>query len=618
MRSNPSPGAIPIGDGQVRFTVWAPNCNQVDLKLLDPAGTTVPLKRDETGYHQVTVNDVPAGTSYIYVLDGEIERPDPASRYQPEGVHGRSVVVDPTEYKWNDDAWRGRPLDEFVIYELHVGTFSAEGTFDGVIPHLDELADLGVTAIELLPVAQFPGNRNWGYDGVGLYAVQESYGGPDGLRRLVDACHQRGIAVILDVVYNHLGPEGNYLRDFGPYFTDHYQTPWGDAINFDGPGSDHVRHFFLENARYWLRDYHLDGFRFDAVHAIYDVSAVHFLEELATTIHDEAEDRRLPAVVIAESDLNDPQVIRPPELGGYGHDAQWADDFHHSLHALLTGERDGYYVDYGRVHHLARAMRNGYMFTGQYSRFRDRAHGRWHGIRDGRRFVVCSQNHDQVGNRATGDRLTANLDFEQLKLVAGVTLLSPFVPMLFQGEEYAEPNPFQYFVSHGDPDLVKAVQEGRAREFKAFNWSAEVPDPQAESTFRHSKLNHHLKTTEPHASIAGWYRELLRIRRELPALRRLDLARQEVTAIPGTSVLFLRRFHEAGEFLMLCNFASTAESITISLPDLGWRPILNSRETRWDGNGDAAPRVVLNHGVAEIDVPGKGLIAYLGTGNAPD
>lgn len=618
MRSNPSPGAIPTGDGRVQFTVWAPNCHQVDLRLREPVDQTVPMERDDAGYFQVTVETASPGTSYMYLLDRQTERPDPASRYQPDGVHGPSVVVDPQAYEWNDANWRGRPLDEYVIYELHVGTFSEDGTFDGVIPHLDDLADLGVTAVEIMPVAQFPGNRNWGYDGVGLFAVQESYGGPDGLRRLVDACHQREIAVILDVVYNHLGPEGNYLRDFGPYFTDHYQTPWGDAINFDGPGSDHVRHFFLENARYWLREYRLDGFRFDAVHAIYDVSATHILEELATTIHYEAERRRLPAVVIAESDLNDPGVIRSSELGGYGHDAQWADDFHHALHALLTGERDGYYVDYGRIDHLARTIRNGYMFTGQYSRFRARSHGRWPAIRDGRRFIICSQNHDQVGNRATGDRLTANLDFEQLKLAAGVTILSPFVPMLFQGEEYAEPGPFQYFVSHGDPDLVKAVQEGRAREFKSFNWNGEVPDPQAESTFERSKLNHHLKETEPHAGMLGWYRELLRTRREVPALRQLDLDRQEVIAVPGTSVLVTRRFHEDGELLLLINFATTAESITLSLPDLHWSPLLNSRESRWDGPGDDASPVVINHGTTEIDMPGKSLFAYLGSGHQPD
>lgn len=606
----PALGATPIGNNKVQFCVWAPACDRVHLKLLGPGSRTVELTQAEHGYFHAIVDDVPIGANYAYLLNGEIERPDPASRYQPEGVHGPSQVVDPAEFDWADQHWRGRSFESAVIYELHVGTFSPEGTFDGVIPYLDGLTDLGVTVIELLPVAQFPGNRNWGYDGVSLFAVQESYGGPDGLRRLVDACHQRGIAVILDVVYNHLGPEGNYLRDFGPYFTDHYQTPWGDALNFDGPGSDQVRRFFIENARYWMREYHLDGFRLDAVHAIYDTSATHFLEELAHTIHRDADDRGLPAIVIAESDLNDPKVIRSRELGGWGHDAQWADDFHHALHSVLTGEHDGYYVDYGQLSHLVDTLRCGYRFTGQFSEHRQRSHGRWPGIRDGRRFVVCSQNHDQIGNRATGDRLTTLLDFEQLKLAAGLTILSPFIPMLFQGEEYAEPAPFQYFVSHGDPDLVKAVQEGRKREFQTFNWQADVPDPQAESTFEHSKLNHQLTATEPHQSMFGWYRELLRIRRETPALRTLDLAKQSVTNIPGTMVLAIQRFHEDGDCLILVNLASTPTDVTLDVPAVDWVPVMNSLESRWDGSGEDPPSIIVTGGVATMTVPGRGLFVY--------
>jgi maltooligosyltrehalose trehalohydrolase len=608
----PSLGAMPLDDNRVRFCVWAPDRESVSVKLLGPEERIVPLEpsADGSGYFHAEVSQVSAGDQYLYVLDGEVERPDPASRFQPEGVHGPSEVVDPATYAWTDHHWRGRSLDESIIYELHVGTFSEDGTFDGVIPHLDDLADLGVTVIELLPVAQFPGNRNWGYDGVGLFAVQESYGGPDGLRRLVDACHQRGIAVILDVVYNHLGPEGNYLRDFGPYFTDHYQTPWGDALNFDGPGSDQVRRFFIENARNWLREYHLDGFRLDAVHAIYDISATHFLEELAETIHSDARLRGVPAMIIAESDLNDPKVIRSPELGGWGHDGQWADDFHHALHAVLTGERDGYYVDYGEMSHLIDTLRTGYRFTGQYSQHRGRHHGRPPRIDDGRRFVVCSQNHDQIGNRATGDRLTSLLDFDQLKLAAGLTILSPFTPMLFQGEEYAEPAPFQYFVSHGDPDLVKAVQEGRAREFQSFNWQGEVPDPQAESTFEHSRLNHHLKSTDPHQAMYAWYRELLRVRRETPALRTLDLARQNVIGFPGTFVLALLREHDAGPALVLMNLSATATDVSLELTEMNWTPILNSQDERWDGSGEDAPEITITSGVASLTVPERSLFAY--------
>jgi maltooligosyltrehalose trehalohydrolase len=610
MRELPNLGATPLGDDRVQFCVWAPNCERVDVRLTSLDDRTVPLERDSRGYFTGTLDGVTAGTTYMYLLDRELERPDPASRFQPEGVHGPSAVVDPVSYDWQDESWRGIPLHDYVIYELHIGTFSTDGTFDGAIPYLDDLVDLGVTAVEILPVAQFPGNRNWGYDGVGLFAVQDSYGGPDGLRRFVDACHQRGLAVILDVVYNHLGPEGNYLRDFGPYFTDHYQTPWGEALNFDGPHSDHVRHFFFENARHWLREYRFDGFRFDAVHAIYDSSATHFLEELATIIRVEADRRGLPAVTIAESDLNDPKVIRSSDLGGWGHDSQWADDFHHALHALMTGERDGYYVDYGSVEHLAATLRQGYMFTGQYSHYRQRSHGRWHGMRDGRRFVVCSQNHDQVGNRATGDRLTTSLSFDQLKLVAGITLLSPFMPMLFQGEEYAEPNPFQYFVSHGDPDLVKAVQEGRKREFQAFNWQVEVPDPQAESTFEHSKLNHQLKQAPPHDAMFAWYRELLRLRRELPPLRSLELSRQTVTTVPGIPALVVRRSYGYDEVLILVNFGASAVEIPLAIERARWSCVLNSQAERWDGPDTPAPEFDYEHGMTTIQLEGRSFLVY--------
>jgi maltooligosyltrehalose trehalohydrolase len=606
----PKLGAVPIGDGRVSFCVWAPNCERVDVRLIAAEERTVPLHRGSDGYFQSELENVPAGATYFYVLDGETERPDPASRFQPEGVHGPSAVVDVGDFSWSDDTWRGMPLEDYVIYELHIGTFSEEGTFDGAIPHLDDLVDLGVTVVEILPVAQFPGDRNWGYDGVSLYAVQDSYGGPEGLKRLVDACHERGLAVVLDVVYNHLGPEGNYLRDFGPYFTDHYQTPWGEALNFDGPGSEHVRHFFLENARHWLREYHFDGFRLDAVHAIYDSSAIHFLEELATIVHAEADQRGIPGIVIAESDLNDPKVIRSRELGGWGHDSQWADDIHHALHALLTGEQDGYYVDYGSVEHLAAALRRGYMFTGQRSQYRQRRHGRLPGTIDGRRFVVCSQNHDQVGNRATGDRLTTSLDFEQLKLVAGTTLLSPFTPMLFQGEEYAEPNPFQYFVSHGDPDLVKAVQEGRRREFQAFNWQVEVPDPQAETTFRHSKLNQQLKRTEPHASMFAWYREVIRVRHSLPAFRALDLSQQHIFVVPGTSVLAVHRFHEAGDALILVNFSVSQVNAALHVTRGHWECVLNSHDSHWDGSGADAPVLEFDHETARIKLEGRSFLVY--------
>jgi maltooligosyltrehalose trehalohydrolase len=604
-------GASWLGDGRVSFNVWAPNAERVDVRLLDPQERIEPLASGEHGYFSGIVSGLNPGTRYFYRLNGDTERPDPASRYQPEGVHGPSAIVDPSAFQWSDHGWIGHRLGDYVIYELHVGTFSDEGTFDGVIPYLDDLRDLGVTMIEIMPVAQFPGERNWGYDGVSLFAVQNSYGGPTGLRRLVDACHQRELGVVLDVVYNHLGPEGNYLRDFGPYFTDHYKTPWGEAVNFDGPESNHVRRFFIENARHWLHEYHIDAFRLDAVHAIMDQSATHFLEELQIVLHRDASRLGRRIAVIAESDLNDPRIIRSRDLGGYGVDSQWADDFHHALHALLTGEREGYYADFGSLNRLADAMRRGYALTGHYSKYRRRRHGAPPRIQDGRRFVICSQNHDQVGNRAAGDRLTTNLDFDQLKLAAGATILSPFLPLLFMGEEYAEPNPFQYFVSHTDSDLVEAVRTGRKSEFKAFNWQADVPDPQSETTFQHSKLNHDLKKETPHREMRAFYRELLRIRREHPALQSLDLERQEVGVVPGSSAVWtLRRGTGGSECLTILNFAKHPERFRLSPGGSTWRCILDSQAKRWNGNGSEVGDMIVENGAVEVSICGRTLLIF--------
>jgi maltooligosyltrehalose trehalohydrolase len=604
-------GATWLGGGTCEFRVWAPNAQRVDVHLLDPSERVESLQQDEDGYYSGTVTGVEPGVRYFFRLNGDTDRPDPVSRFQPEGVHGPSAIVNPASFQWTDDGWFGHRLDDYVIYELHVGTFSEDGTFDGVIPYLDELRDLGITMIEVMPVAQFPGERNWGYDGVSLYAVQNSYGGPDGFRRLVDACHKRGIGVILDVVYNHLGPEGNYLRDFGPYFTDHYNTPWGEALNFDGPESDHVRRFFIENSLHWLHEYHVDAFRLDAVHAILDQSALHFLEELQLTLHEHAQRLGRRIAVIAESDLNDPRLIRSRDIGGYGLDSQWADDFHHALHALLTGEQDGYYVDFGPIDRLVQALRRGYALTGDYSTHRRRRHGTIPGIRDGRRFVVCSQNHDQVGNRATGDRLTTSLNFDQLKIAAGATILSPFIPLLFMGEEYAEPNPFQYFVSHSDPVLVEAVRTGRREEFESFHWQAEVPDPQAESTFEHSKLNYTLKQMTPHREMWSFYRELLRIRREHPALRQLDLEQQDVDAVPGESVLWHLRYDRSGSVcLVVINFSKQEAKVRLLLQETRWRCILNSQDTAWEGNGSSADDIIVEQGTAELTISGESILVY--------
>jgi maltooligosyltrehalose trehalohydrolase len=515
-------GATPL-DGATRFVVWAPSARQLSVRVHtgDAAGEHQ-LVRDDRGVFSSTIPGVRAGDDYAYRIDGGDERPDPVSRWQPHGVHGASRVVDPHTFAWTDNGWKGIEMADFVIYELHVGTFTPEGTFDAIIPRLASLRELGVTAIELMPVAQFPGERNWGYDGVQLYAPQHSYGGPDALKRLVDAAHAEGLAVVQDVVYNHVGPEGNYLAEFGPYFTSVYRTPWGPAVNYDGADSDEVRRFIIENACYWVREFHMDALRLDAVHGIYDFRAVHLTEALAERVHALADVLDRHVEVIAESDLNDPRLLRPVSLGGYGMDAQWSDDFHHAVHVALTGERVGYYegfAEHGAIAAIADALEHRFVFRGQYAPHRRRQHGAPADDVSAEHFVVFIQNHDQVGNRAAGERLGALVSFDALKLAAALLLLSPYVPLLFMGEEYNESAPFQYFVSHSDRDLVAAVRKGRNEEFESFGWAGEVPDPQAEATFERSRIHYELRETGDHATLREMYRELLSIRRAEPALR---------------------------------------------------------------------------------------------------
>lgn len=604
-------GATYLGDGRCAFQVWAPYASQVAVRLVAPRERRVPLVAGADGYHGGTGEGVEPGAGYFYVLDGQKERPDPASRYQPEGVHGPSAVVDPNAFSWTDAGWFGLSRRQLVTYELHVGTYTDEGTFEAIVPHLDALRELGITAVELMPVAQFPGSRNWGYDGVYPYAVQASYGGPAGLQRLVDACHARGLAVLLDVVYNHLGPEGNYLRDFGPYFTDVYQTPWGAALNFDGPASGAVRHFFIENARYWLRDYHLDGFRLDAVHAILDRSAVPFLEELGQAVHDDGERLGRRVHVIAESDLNDARLIRPGVVGGYGLDGQWSDDFHHALHALLTGERDGYYQDYGRLEELARALRDGYAYADRYSAFRQRRHGNPAWACSADQFVICAQNHDQVGNRAAGERLTALTDFAGLKLAAAAVCLAPFLPLLFMGEEYGEPHPFQYFVSHSDPALVEAVRRGRRAEFTAFHGATAVPDPQDEATFRASHLQHDLREEGQHRVLSDLYRELLRLRREQPALAELSRERLEVIYEEPDRLLLLRRWTETDEACLLLFFGADVSTLVVPLPAGRWEKVLDTADGRWQGDGSAVPAALDSPGRVDLTLGPRSAVVFI-------
>jgi maltooligosyltrehalose trehalohydrolase len=486
---------------------------------------------------------------------------------------------------------------------LHIGTFTPEGTFDAVIAHLDSLRDLGVTAIEIMPVAQFPGNRNWGYDGVGLFAPQNSYGGPDGLKRLVDACHQRGLAVVLDVVYNHLGPEGNYLWDYGPYFTERHHTPWGPALNFDGPDSDQVRRFFLENATQWLRDFRIDALRLDAVHAIKDESAFPFLEELSATVAELSIQLNRRLYLIAESNMNDVRMIRPREQGGLGMDAQWSDDLHHAIHTLLTGERGGYYGDFGRLDHLARAYRSAFAYSGQYSPFRKRRHGNSPDRCPPWQHVVCSQNHDQVGNRMLGERLTQLVPFDSLKVAAAAVILSPYIPLLFMGEEYGEPAPFLFFTSHGDVELVEAVRKGRREEFAAFAWQGEVPDPQDEATFALCKLRHHLAEQGHHKVLRDFYRELLQLRKSLPVLTSDVRTQVEVRGFEQQQVLFVRRSRDDADVILLFNLGTRKGEITLPVPAGRWRFLLDSQSPRWQGTGGWLPSDLQSSGEIAIEIP---------------
>ncbi len=577
-------GAILLDGNRCRFNVWAPLAEKVDLHLVSPLEHIKPMERIPGGYYEAIVEGVSGGCSYLYRLDGGKERPDPASRFQPQGVHSFSQVVDPV-FPWSDTKWSGLPLSKYILYEIHVGTFTPEGTFEAIIPMIGQLKDLGVTAIELMPVAQFPGERNWGYDGVYPFAVQNSYGGPKGLINLVDACHTQGLAVVLDVVYNHLGPEGNYFVDFGPYFTKAYNTPWGSALNFDQEYSDEVRRYFIENALYWFKDYHIDALRLDAIHAIKDFSAVPFLAELAAATHRCAAELQRRIYLIAESDRNDTRDLIPSNQGGRGLDALWCDDFHHSLHTLLTGENSGYYQDYGTVQHMAAAWRQGLVYTGQYSPFRKHRYGSSAEPAVADKLVVCAQNHDQIGNRLLGDRLSNLVDFESLKLAAFSVILSPYIPLLFMGEEYGETAPFQYFVSHSDPKLIKAVRKGRKAEFAAFSWKGAWPDPQLESTFLNCKLHHELAESGQHQLMRRFYRELILIRQSEPALSRLDKDMLEAVVYEKEEALLVHRWNGQDEALLLFNFSEAPLRLERHLPDGCWQKKLDSADQRWSGPG---------------------------------
>lgn len=564
-------GAHYLGNGECEFTVWSPTLNSVAVQILQPE-QQVQLKPIADGYWQVKVADVYPGTLYRYRLNDQEAFADPASQFQPEGVHGASQVVD-HQFQWTDTGWVGVPLESMIFYELHVGTFTPEGTFNAIIPRLPELRELGINAIEIMPIAQFPGDthiepalayRNWGYDGVYPFAVQNSYGSHSDLKRFVNACHENGIAVVLDVVYNHFGPEGNYMGQFAPYFTQTYKTPWGNAMNFDDTYSQGVRNYFIQNALYWLGEFHIDGLRLDAIQAIYDLGAKHFLWELAEAVHDFSQGGTWKRHLIAESDLNNPQVIRPPELGGYGIDAQWSDDFHHALHTLLTGDRQGYYQDFGKCADLAKAYQDTFVYDWRYAPHRKRFHGISCSDRPLSQFSVCIQNHDQIGNQMKGERLSERISFAGLKLAAGAVLLSPYLPLLFMGEEYGETAPFMYFVSHSDPDLIEAVRAGRKQEFAAFHYAEDPPDPESAETFLQCKLNWELRNQGQHKVLWDWYRQLIDLRKTHPALQNGDRNSIQAISDEDQQVVIVRRWCESREVIFAMNFNSSP--VTVILP----------------------------------------------------
>jgi maltooligosyltrehalose trehalohydrolase len=537
---------------------------------------------DEQGWWRLDVEEADAGTDYCYLIDDDEKcLPDPRSQWQPHGVHGMSRVYDQNAFAWSDAKFRATPLESAIVYEMHVGTFTPEGTLDAAIGRLDYLVELGITHVEPMPVATFAGNHGWGYDGVALYSVHEPYGGPDALKRFVNAAHEKGLAVLLDVVYNHFGPVGNYTGRFGPYITEAHRTPWGGAVNLEVEWSHQVRRFFCDNALMWLRDYHIDGLRLDAVHAFIDRSAIHFLEQLSSEVDELSATLGRTLVVIAESDLNDPRVVTPREAGGMGMSAQWSDDFHHALFTVLQREpAGGYYSDFGDLSHLAKALEKSFVYDGIYSAYRNRVHGRSTGHLPQHRFLGYIQNHDQVGNRAVGDRLVETVGLDRAKVAAAVVFASPFIPMIFQGEEWAASSPFQYFADHEDAEMARLVSEGRKREFAAFGWDLNlIPDPEKRETFERSKLNWNELNEGEHAEMLTWYRALIRLRRTDVALNQGE---------PGdTQVRFDQQemwfSMERGDVILFCNLGEIERRF--SLPEAG-RVVLGSRENLSAQNGD--------------------------------
>ncbi len=578
-------------DNKCTFNVWAPYHDKVSLYLTDE-NERLSMNRCENGYWSIKLNAVKPKTEYLFTLGDKLATPDPASQFQPKGVFGPSATVDHGKFAWNDVSWQGIPIQNMVIYELHVGTFTAEGTFQGVLKRVKELADIGINSIELMPIAQFSGARNWGYDGVFPYAVQNSYGGPEELKKLVDFCHVNGISVILDVVYNHVGSEGNCLTAFGPYFLKNRSTPWGPAINFDNTDSLHVRRFFIENALHWFKNYHIDALRLDAVHAIIDTSPMHVIKELVDVVARYSK-RNRKTYLIAESLQNDPGLIGQRRAGGVGVDGLWLDDFHHALHALVTGERASYYIDFGRLSDIVKALNEGFVYSGQSSRFFGMSRGKSSKGISPSRFVVFSQNHDQTGNRPQGERLISLAGLEAAKLAAGLVVISPYVPLFFMGEEYGENAPFLYFTSFEDSILAQNVRKGRKKEHKGRG-RTEIPDPQSEATFMKSKINWGKRQSEQGKKILDYYRKLLALKKSTLACRNKHSKRLKTQSMETERVLLMKNVWFDPKMLALANFSCCQTKFVFPF-DGRYEKILDSADSEWNGQGSLL-RDSISHG----------------------
>ena len=538
------------GTGEAEIVVWSPLAKSVEVI----AGEKKIVLEDESGYWKKVTRDITPGKTYRISIDGKEPFPDPASLSQPDDVHGPSAAIDLKRFRWTDTSWKNIPLNDYIIYELHTGTFSPQHNFEGIISKLDHFIHLGVNAIEIMPVGQFPGSRNWGYDGVFPFAVQQSYGGAESLQKLVNACHEKGIAVILDVIYNHIGPEGNYLPQFAPYFTDKYHTPWGKALNFDDAWCDGVREYFIENVLMWFRDFHIDALRMDAVHAIKDLSAKHIIKEISEHVDALEQQTGNEYYLITEMDLNDPVFINLKNKCGYGADAQWIDEFHHALRVASGQKPEGYYSDFNGIKHLAKSYNDAYVYDGQYSVHRKKLFGT-KTDNPGHQFIVFSQNHDQTGNRMLGERTSTLVSPDMCRLMAAAVMVSPYVPMLFMGEEWAEPHPFLFFISHTDKELAAIVNKGRKEEFSYFNWQGEPPDPRLEQTFTESMLQWELLENGPHKSMFEYYRKLIAFRRENPALNNTNRNNTRAEADEINKILKLERWSGEQHLECVMNFS---------------------------------------------------------------